>query len=896
MRRIALLALALFCAGSLLWADVASATRYWHKKKTADEQNKKAKKPQKKGEEKPFGEVIKDFEKIEGLFDFYVDSTENKVYMAIKPDHLNRTLLANITRTAGDGTFYDAGAQAGSFPFEIRKVGKEIQFLQVNLLFRADSTNSLAGALRRSISESLYGSTKIESQPDSNGTVLIDAGEIFITDVPNASYHLGKKAKTGFSFDKKNSFFGTINSFPENSEIAVRLHYATSQPAESYTFGSPYSMFLTYHFSLSTIPDTDYRPRLADDRVGYFLTQYQDYNDLTRESPYVRFINRWNLQKKDPSAELSEPVEPIVYWVENTVPEEYRELVAQGIEWWQPAFEKAGFKNAIIAKQMPDTASWDPADVRYNVVRWVVNPGAAYAVGPSRANPMTGEIYDADVRIMADFIRFMYNYAERFVEPLAAGVTSISDLQELIEQEQSEPILEAPFGQWRPVDTYQRDAARQAAEALTLLDARAGLEGKPELTKKYVKQYIVELVAHEVGHTLGLRHNFKASTVYSKEQRCDPSWTAKHSVHGSVMEYAPANIAPEGYEQADFYMMVPGPYDYWAIEYGYKPIDAADFWGEENELNHIASRCETDPNLVYLTDEDCFGNSPRAIDPYATVWDLGDDPFEYWNDRIDMSRELWSKVEPLFEKPGANYKRLRNVFSYGWGGFRSSAAHMARFVGGIEHSRHHVGGDLPFRPVPAEQQREAVDFLREKIWAPDVFDFDASLINKLQPERMPDFQWSVYQMQRIDYPIHSYIFTAQALPLAFIYDPITLQRIHDIPLHYEEGEDVYTMTEIFQDVRRAIWTPEVTGPINVNSARRNLQRAHLDVVISLVTDSKLKVPEDARTLARVDLRTLKGAITSALQSGTLDIITRGHFEESLARIDAAMEADMSYKL
>ncbi|MFH2055452.1 MAG: zinc-dependent metalloprotease [bacterium] len=892
MKRVFVSLLVILCFGALLFADNADAASYWQKKAAEQKQKEDGKKKDTpKGKEEPFDKVIKDFVKIEGLFDFYVDSTENKVYMAIKPDQFDKIYLANITRSAGDGTYFDAGAQAGSFPFKLRRIGKNVQFLVENLNFRADGNEPMAAALDRSISESVYGNTKIESKPNDDGAILIDPTGVLITDIPNASYFLGQEGKTGFRFDDKNSYFEEIKSFPENTEIEVKLHYATSKPSESITMGSPYSMFLSYHYSLSTIPETDYRPRLADDRVGFFLTQYQDYSDLTMESPYVRFINRWNLQKQDPNAAVSEPVEPIVYWVENSVPEDIRAAVAEGIEWWQPAFEAAGFKNAIIAKQMPDTADWDPADVRFNVIRWVVRPGNAYAVGPSRANPYTGEIYDADVRIMADFIRSMYNYAERFIEPLAAGLTPESEAWP------TEALsLMNPWDPWEPTCTYAQESALQAAEAMAILEARTGLVDKPELTKKFVHQYIVELVAHEVGHTLGLRHNFKASTIYSREQLADPNWTSTHGVHGSIMEYAPANVAPEGMQQADFFLVRPGAYDMWAIEYGYTPIVATDFWDEQDELASIASRCESDPKLVYMTDEDCFGNSPRAIDPYVHIWDLTNDPFTYWSDRIDMSRELWSKVERLFEKPGENYKRLRNVFGYGWGGFSSGGAHIARFIGGIENSRQYVGGALPFTPIPAETQRTAMQFLKDRIWAPNTFQFDASLVNKLQPERMPDFNYSVYRMERIDYPLHDRILAIQTQPLRQIYNPTTLHRLSDITMHYAPGEDVYTMTDVFQDVRRAIWTPEITGPQNITSTRRNLQRAHLDILIDLVTDTKLKVPEDARTLARVDLRTLKGAISSALGSNNLDTITRGHFEESLARIDAAMQADILYKL
>jgi hypothetical protein len=892
MKRTLVLIIALLVVGSLLLPSNASA-RYWQKKLEQKATAEKAKeKNGSKSKEKPFAALVKNRVKVEGLFDFYIDTTDNSVLMAIKPGQFDKTYLASLTRSAGDGTYYDASSQAGAFPFELTKVGKQVQFIVENVLYRTDPDSPLASALHRSISNSIFGSTDVASAPDKDGAVLIDPTGVLVTDVPNASYFLGKRRKTGFRFDKGNSYFGTIKSFPQNSEIDVVLAYQTDQPSKSTTSGSPYSIVLTYHYSLSSIPEDGYQPRLADDRVGYFMTQYQDFTDLSKESPYVRFINRWNLKKKDPNAAVSEPVKPIVFWVENTVPKQFRDLVAKGIEWWQPAFERAGFKNAIIAKQMPDTATWDPADVRYNVIRWVVSPGKTYASGPSRANPFTGEIYDADIRIMADFIRAIYNYSGRYVEPLASAKTPYGT-DSLIDQ----TIGETQYGERVPPCNYGYEASIEASQALAELDARFSLADNPELKKKFVDQYIIELVAHEVGHTLGLRHNFKASTIYTTAQRCDPAFTAVNGVHGSVMEYAPANVAPEGFQQADFFMTVPGPYDNWAIDYGYKPIQAATFIDEKPELEKIAEEGATNPYLVYATDEDCFGNSPRAIDPYTTLWDLGSDLFTYWKDRIDMSNEIWAKVEHLFELPDADYTRLRNVFQYGWGGYRSSASQMARFIGGIENRRDHVGSpNLPFTPVPAAEQREAMAFLRDKIWAPGVFHFRADLINKLQPERFADFQYSIYSMKRVDYPIHDQIFRAQVIPLFQIYDPITLDRINDIEMHYEPGQDVYTMTDIFQDVRRAIWTPEITAPSNINSARRNLQRAHLNILVKLVTDRKLPVPEDARTLARVDMTVLKRAITSALQSNSLNTITRGHLEESLARIDAALKANLNYTM
>lgn len=847
----------------------------------------KKKKPEDKEEEKgkPFEEVIKDFQKIEGLFTFYVKSDEGKVYMVVRPDQLEKVFMCNMTRSAGDGTYYDNGADYGEFLFELKRVGKKIHMVQKNIRFRADTTSALSRAIERGVSNSIFGVAKIESLPEKETeAILIDPSGFFIHDIPNVGYFLGKKRKLEYSFDKENSYFGVIKSFPYNSEIDVICHFKTTKPNDAQTFPSSYSMLHTYHYSLSTLPETGYMPRLADDRIGYFQTLYQDYTNLDSETPYVRYINRWHLQKTDPEAELSPPKEPIVFWLENTIPEEYRPYVEQGVLMWNKAFEKIGFKDAIVVKQMPDTASWDPADVRYNTIRWVVYPGRAYAVGPSRTNPFTGQIYDADIRICVDFIRWMYYYSEYYVEPV------VSETNELIGQ-YGEMFDNPRFC------NYAEESSKNAAFAMGLLIARNDFDDQSEITKEFVRAYIADLVVHEVGHTLGLRHNFKASTIHTNTQRHDRSRTEMMGVTGSVMDYNPANIAPEGVEQGEFFHSAPGPYDFWAIEYGYKPIDVSTPEEELPELEKIASRC-ADPLLTYGTDEDVFGNSMRGIDPLCNQFDLSSDPIDYLKDEIALSKELWSKIEEKFEKPGNRYQKILAAFNRGWRPYYYSSRIIPKFIGGIYRYNDHVGdpnGRIPFKPVAAEKQKEAMQFLREYIFAPDAFSFTASLLNKLQLERLEDFGWSAGKVKRVDYPIHDRVFSYQKEPIDRLFDPITLSRFQDIELHYDPEQEKYTMADMFTELRRAIWHEIVTGN-NINSFRRPLQRYHLDKVIGLVLEKQPGIPEDARTLARNDLKILQRAIPKALIKPGLDIYTRAHLEESKARIDAALEAGIERSL
>lgn len=873
---------------SLLFAGDAFAGR---RVRTIGGPKPQAKKDEKKPDKdklKPFDELTKDKVVIEGLFTFYHDTTDNSMLMEIKPDQIGPIFLCGETRSGSEGAVYDNASMGRSFPFYFKRVGKNLLMLEKNVRIRADTSSSLHRAVEHGITDHLYASTKIKSKPhDSTGAILVDPASFFIRDAQNVAYFFGKSRKAGFSFDVKNSYFELVKSFPENAEIDVKLHYKTSKPFSATTMQNPYSMFHTYHYSLSTLPETDYVPRLADDRVGHFLTLYQDYSNLDEETPYVRYIERWHLKKKNPDARISEPVEPIVFWVENTVPPEYRDAVAEGIEFWNPAFEKLGFRNAIVAKQMPDTAEWDPADVRYNTVRWIVRPGAAYAVGPSRANPFTGQIYDADVRVSSDFIRYMFNNVEYFIRPVS--------FDGQVEEEES-PFPPDFHNQNPRFCTHGAESAQEAAFGLAYLLSTSGdLADKDSLTKEYVHAYLVELIAHEIGHTLGFRHNFKASTIYSLEQINDRNFTRQRSLVGTVMDYNPPNIAGPGKTQGEFYPSVPGPYDDWVIEYAYSDFGVETPGEELPMLRKIASRAPQ-PELTYGTDEDAFGYSAKSIDPMCNLFDLGDDPIAYCGHKITLTEELWKNCLSEFEKPGEGYQKVLRAFQTGWRSYFESARFAAKFIGGIYHNRHHVGdpgGKVPFEPVPASEQRRAMAFLRDKIFAPDAFDLPADLLNKLQPERFPDFNWSVYRMAQIDYPIHSYVLSVQNVALYMLYSSYILGRLVNNQERYEDDQERYTMYDVFTDVRKAIWS-EIVAPENVNSFRRQLQLLHLYRIIGIYLSSSASYPFDARTLAANDLDILEKAAQKAVGSSVIDGMTRAHFKEVLRQISAAKGAKRDF--
>ncbi|MFQ6609606.1 MAG: DUF5117 domain-containing protein, partial [Fidelibacterota bacterium] len=475
-----------------------------------------------------FQELIKDFDSIPGMFDLYWNSEKNTAYLSVHPDQYETVYLCNLTRQSGDASAFDSGAMMSGFPFMLKKLGNKIQLIEINTRYRAEKGTPIAKAISQDLPNSIILDADIASEPDSTtGKILLDLKDLFLNDKLTMVGYITGIWKRKYSLDKDNSHFESLKSFPDNTEIGVVLHFKTEKPHKSITLADSRSMLHRYHFSLSAIPKSDYSPREADDRVGHFLTYWQDYSTVETDNPYKHYINRWNLVKKNPDDALSEPVEPIVYWIENTTPEKYRSAVAKGILMWNEAFERIGFKNAIEARIMPDDADWDPADVRYHTVRWIVQPGGGYAVGPSRANPFTGELYDADIRISSDFVRHFYREYDEFITPL-----SLDKLFQLADEPHRNSMEE---GLCNYADEKQMQMAYAANYLIT-----AGELDEADLDQ-FIMEGLTDLVVHEVGHTLGLRHNFRASHIYSLARMQDKEFTENYGITGSVMDYNPIN-------------------------------------------------------------------------------------------------------------------------------------------------------------------------------------------------------------------------------------------------------------------------------------------------------------------------------------------------------------------
>jgi len=841
-------------------------------------------------EDKSFDEVVKDMEVLKGLFTFYRKAEDNRLLMEIMPEQIDKTFIfaATVDQSVGERGLY-AAQMGGSFPFSFHKIGKNVQWIIKNPTFTAETGTPAARATARSFPNGILAWARVKSKPHvERKSWLIDVSDLLVSDLPGFANALKEIYKpSDYGFDRNNSGVTAIRTFPENVLLDVALHYTSSNPkTRSATLPDERSIPIVVKYEFSGLKDTGYKPRLADDRVGYFLNVQQDFTSDHPSSPYVRYIHRWQLEKSDPSASVSPPKHPIVFWLENTIPVEYRDWMKEGVLLWNKAFEKIGFQNAIVVKQMPDDADWDPADTRYNTIRWFAGVGATFAIGPSRADPFTGQIYDADIGFSEGIIRSVRRSGEEFVAPVFPPA------------QRAEFTLPAWWSHnGGGYCDYADGLAQQAAFGVSVIETRGGWS--PAVERKLMSQFIIEVTAHEVGHTLGLRHNFRASTLLKPEELNDVSRTETVGQSASVMDYNPIIIAAKGEKQGDFVPITLGPYDYWAIEYAYRPI-AGD---EKAELAKIASRV-ADPMLPYATDEDALGTfSASAIDPLVNQFDASSDPLAYFRKRFDLANELWNSMESKLAKSGEGYQVLRRALSRGLGEYNNGLLTSSKFIGGVYHHRDHVGdpnGRMPFQPVPPDKQREALELLRNYVFKEGNFTLPAALLNKLAIERLPtlDGLEGLFSTQRIDYPWHDAVLNLQKGVLGRLFNPITLARIQDNELRFAPNETPFTMAELFKGLDQAIWSELNSGAAKISSLRRNLQREHVKQLIRLtLRPGQSATPEDATTLARASLTALQAKIHDVLGAGKItDATSNAHLQETGDRITSALQAQMQKPL
>ncbi|MEH2274396.1 MAG: zinc-dependent metalloprotease [Nostoc sp.] len=866
-------------------------------------------KPPAKDDLEPFTEVIKGTQKSGGLFTLYRNKEKNKIYLEIKPEQLNKNYLATTTLESGIG---ERGIYSGmplqDFLFYFQRVDDKLNFVIRNVNFRTREGDPQVRSLVRSFSDSVLYTVSIKSIHPQRKTILIDLGDLLLTDLGGLSASLGVPATTD------QSYFGTAKAFPQNLEIESVLNFSGGPDHESEipSFASlpdNRGFTLRVHYSLSQLPDKDYRPRLADDRIGYFITAYQDLSKDDHGDSFVRYINRWDLEKQDPKAVISRPKKPIVFWIDNAVPLEYRDAMKEGVLMWNKAFLKAGFKDAIEVRQMPDDATWDPADIRYNTIRWINTVDGYFAMGPSRVNPLTGEILDADILVDASFVRVLKNEYRKIVQPSQTqNQTTLSALmqnrllcangldaknndvpQQMQDQQGLLSSLSKMAGEYDLC--YGMEAANQFAFGSLAMSLLPDTMATPDQVKEYINQYLRLIIAHEVGHTLGLRHNFRGSTLLAPQEMNNTEITKTKGLTSSVMDYIPPNIAPQGTKQGDYFPSMVGPYDEWAIKYGYIPIQTSTPIAEKPILEQIAAQSYK-PELSYSTDEDVYD-----LDPTADAWDNSSNVLLYSQWQLNNSRVMWERLDQRYPMAGDSYSDVSERFSTVLGNYFQQIFYTTKYIGGQSFYRIHPSEipsgvsqhRLPFEPIPVEEQRQALETLQKYVFAEDALSFSPELLNKLAPSRWRHWGASP-QVGRLDFPIHDLVQLIQGSVLRDLLSGDRLSRLKDIELK-TKSENTLGLPELFDTLQSGIWTEVIKPkgkPMKISSLRRGLQRQYLDILTGMVL-RKESVPEDARTLAWYKLKQLDQKLKGV---DSEDEYTKAHLLETRDRIEKVLNAPL----
>lgn len=818
--------------------------------------------------------VVSKSKKSPGLFTTYSDKGE--YYFEFNKGYDKKLFLLKMTNlTSIDELGFFAGLDAGQMTMQLERRNDNLDIIKINELILPD-TNKFSNYGQNVTSR--FGPLKIEGFSSDSSKFIAKINSYFTSDIPNLQFVFQQLLGGYYSINSELTYIEEVKTFPKNIEITVNYVFTTSSSPVPAIPDSRSVNFKIRYSLIDLTPDTtnSYMPRLSDARVGYFETHIKDYTNPLRKSETTKYISRWNLQKKNPYDELSEPVKPIVYWIDRATPKEYRDAIKKGVLMWNKAFEKIGFKDAVQCKVQPDSVQWDSDDIRYNVLRWQSFSTSGIAgIGPSVSNPFTGEILNSSVLINSEALRFTQDEKTLF--------NLISSKQELqnsgFEGDKVIKVLEKINKKNFYMCQYSSLSQNQALIGAVKYVIDKNITNTDEIPKDYVYDYLTDLVVHEVGHTLGLRHNFKASTAYTFDEIRNPEFTNQWGNSGSVMDYTAANISPSGEKQGTYWSPAIGMYDYFAIEYGYKIFPNVK--KSEDEVPYlvaIASR-SSDPHLVYGTDEDAinvFG--PTSLDPLTQTFDLGSSPLKYAKDKMEIDTNLFGKIDKYFPTYNESYAQLNNVFIGLLFDYFSNTMIVSKYIGGAYVTKMKQGdivdNKYPIMPVTRAEQMEALDFLNRYAFEADNFlSFSNDFMKMLQPV--------ANGRARQDFPLNDIIQTIQNNTLARMYSPVLMKRM----LEQENlSSDILTLNELNDYLYSNIWS-EVRTKSEISKARRGLQKLHLGYLIDMLVNPQFGAPEDARSISFKILSQLKKDLGNYKGGNDFDSF---HLKECESRIDKAL--------
>ena len=818
---------------------------------------------------RPMKEILRDAKTTPGFFTLH--QKDDKVWLEILPSQLGKAFFFtyNVSRSIGERGLY-ASQMIGSHLVEFQKVGNQVQLIAKNTQFFAKEGTPQARFVNESFSDSLMGSTSIVSAPNpETKSILIEANALLFSDIPGYQTRLEASFRMPFGLDTRNTSFAAIQNSDALTGLEVKAHFAVPKlsappltpspvpmPPPPSATPDPRSLFVYFYYSFLPLPEP-MAVREADERVGYFTIARTDYTTDLSVKYKKHLITRWRLEKKDPSAPVSDPKAPIVYWLDKNIPEKYRDSIKQGILEWNKAFEKAGFKNAIVVKQQQENDDFNNMDAKHASVRWFSGADANMASGPSHSDPRTGEILDADIKISDGFARA----ARRFISDDSGHVKSHST----------------------DFCDHAIESEKELHYAYDILEAR-GVELDGPEAEALAQAYVKDTIMHEVGHTLGLRHNFRASSAYDLKQLQDPEFTKVNGISASVMDYNPFNISPKGDKQGEYVMSTLGPYDYWAIEYGYKQFDRDH---ESQGLSNILAKAGQ-RELQFDTDQDAGYDSFNGMDPLVNRFDSGSDPLTYYKLRMKLSRELWDRLQNMNLATGESYERLTRSFRSGFAQLTNAAPLAAKYIGGIHTRRERAGTNKPlFEPVSASKQREALNLISKDFFGADSFKFKPDLLARLANDRLSSFD----PRSNFQISVATLVANVQKGILDHVYSPSVANRLAEVGMKVNDPKETLGLADVYDTLQDAIWSEAKTGQ-ETSLIRRNLQREQLRRMTDVLVKPAGPWPADARSIMRENARQLVSLLEKAIAKPGISKTTRAHYADALDSLNATLKASM----
>ncbi len=817
----------------------------------------------------PIKDKLKTARAYPGLLQMHQDTVTGALYMVLKKSQVGKEYIYwsyienSPTQLPGGGK----GSFRGNGIFSIEKYFDRIDFVRQNTSYHFDPNNPISRAKDANLSNAILASSKIVASDTATGELLIEANGVFLSEaLTQLKFPSPPGAPPSFGpgqFSASKSRVVKVRNYPANTDVVLDYVYENPVPwfGANGEIADPRAMTVRIQHSLIEVPQNDYVARRADPRVGYFM-EYIDDQTTIKSANYVDLINRWHLKKKDPSAAMSEPVEPIVYWIENTTPREFRPLIKEAAERWNIAFEKAGFKNALVVKEQPDNADWDAGDIRYNVLRWMATPNPQYGgYGPSFTNPRTGQILGADIMLEWTFMVNRINSANVF-DP-----TTAIEHPEHATHGGHPRHLTCSAGHHLQLSNMTGFALLETADEADVYSPSRDQISTGELSKlvpasraQLVRDGLFYLIIHEIGHTLGLEHNMKSSNLLSPTELNNITQTEKSGQVGSIMEYPAINYALTRAQQGNYYSTTPGPYDLWAIEFGYSPEldDAA------KRATHLAR--STEPKHIYGNDADDMRSPGGGIDPRVNIYDLSTDPVGYSKHMMDIARTALPKLSSRLVKPGDWYQDLWTAYNVLQGQYGVQAYVTACHVGGVYVNRSvsgQPGAQPTYTPVPAEQQKRAMKLLADYVFAPTGYATDASLYTMAARERRGFNFFGTGE----DLRLHNQALAMHRRVLSHLLHPATTRRITDTRLY----GNAYSLSEMMNDLTGAVFSADLAG--TVNTIRQNLQTEYVNGLIAASGLGKTLSPAAAaydhitRREAFTQLKRIDGMLATAPGTG-----------------------------